>query len=52
MEQPIKDNNLAEKYYKRYGIAYKCLLKTKKTLKSVTMSLAEIFTLLKKRKRT
>jgi len=51
MEQNNNDERLKEKYYKRYGIAYTGLLKTKKTFKSLTMSLGEIFLLLKKRKK-
>ena len=51
MEKLKKEKHLKEKYYKRYGIAYSGLLKTKKTFKSLTMSLGEIFLLLRKRKK-
>ncbi|PIU83866.1 MAG: hypothetical protein COS68_01805 [Elusimicrobia bacterium CG06_land_8_20_14_3_00_38_11] len=51
MEKLKEEEHLKEKYYKRYGIAYSGLLKTKKTFKSLTMSLGEIFLLLRKRKK-
>ncbi|MBI5574499.1 MAG: hypothetical protein HY919_08135 [Elusimicrobia bacterium] len=51
MEKLKDEERLKEKYYKRYGIAYSGLLKTKKTFKSLTMSLGEIFLLLRKRKK-
>lgn len=51
MEQFKDEERLKEKYYKRYGIAYRGLLKTRRTFKSLTMSLGEIFLLLKKREK-
>ncbi len=51
MEKLKDEERLKEKYYKRYGIAYNGLLKTRRTFKSLTMSLGEIFLLLKKRKK-
>ena len=51
MEKLKDEERLKEKYYKRYGIAYGGLLKTKKTFKSLTMSLGDIFLLLRKRKK-
>lgn len=50
MEEIKEEERLKEKYYKRYGISYQGLTKTKKAFKSLTMSLSEIFLLLRKRK--
>jgi hypothetical protein len=51
MEQFKKEEQLKESYYKRYGVVCKDSSKTKKTLKSLTMSLIDMFVLLRKRKK-